>query len=68
MENKIPVEISKLSFEEALHELEEIVKGLEAGDIKLEQAIDNYSRGAALKQHCENKLSCLLYTSDAADE
>ena len=39
-----------------MHELEEIVKGLEAGDIKLEQAIDNYSRGAALKQHCENKL------------
>jgi exodeoxyribonuclease VII small subunit len=32
------------------------VKGLESGDVKLDQAIDSYARGAALKRHCERKL------------
>ena len=55
-ENEIPKEIADLSFEDALQALEEIVKGLESGDVKLDQAIENYERGAALKRHCENKL------------
>ena len=55
-ENNIPEDIAQLSFEEALHALEEIVKGLESGEVKLDQAIENYERGAALKRHCESKL------------
>ena len=55
-ENEIPEDIAKLSFEDALHALEEIVKGLESGDVKLDQAIDSCARGAALKRHCESKL------------
>ena len=55
-ENEIPAEIAEMSFEDALQALEEIVKGLESGDVKLDQAITNYERGAALKRHCENKL------------
>ena len=55
-ETQIPEDISKMSFEEALEALEEIVKGLESGNIKLDQAIDFYVRGTALKQHSENKL------------
>ena len=55
-ENEIPEDIKKLSFEDALQALEEIVKGLESGDVKLDQAIDSYARGAALKRHCESKL------------
>ena len=55
-ENEISEDIAKLSFEDALHALEEIVKGLESGDVKLDQAIDSYARGAALKRHCESKL------------
>ena len=55
-ENEIPENIAKLSFEDALQALEEIVKGLESGDVKLDQAIDSYARGAALKRHCESKL------------
>ena len=55
-ENEIPEDIEKLSFEDALQALEEIVKGLESGDLKLDQAIDSYARGAALKRHCESKL------------
>ena len=48
--------ISKMSFEEALNELEEIVRGIESGDIDLDAAIQAYERGAALKRHCDSKL------------
>lgn len=51
-----PISVEKLSFEQALAELEEIVRGLESGDAKLDDAIGAYERGAALKRHCETKL------------
>ena len=54
--NKTP-EISSLSFEEALAELEDIVRRLEQGKNDLEDAIGAYERGAALKKHCETKLN-----------
>jgi len=53
----IPDEIKALSFEEALSELEDIVRSLESGDTKLDGAIAAYERGALLKQHCEDKLA-----------
>ena len=49
-------DISKLSFEEALAELEGIVQKLESGDAALEDSIALYERGAALKALCETKL------------
>jgi exodeoxyribonuclease VII small subunit len=51
------VEIVAMSFEEALAALETIVRGLESGQQKLEDAIACYERGAALKKHCEAKLA-----------
>lgn len=50
-------DISALSFEDALRELEGIVQQLERGQIKLDEAIAAYERGAALKKHCEAKLA-----------
>ena len=50
-------DISALSFEEALAELEVIVRQLEEGKGRLDEAIDAYSRGALLKRHCEAKLA-----------
>jgi len=50
-------DIAGMSFEDALSELETIVRQLEAGDSKLEDSIAAYERGAALKKHCEKKLS-----------
>ena len=50
-------DIAGLSFEDALAELERIVKGLEGGQQKLEDAITAYERGAVLRQHCEAKLA-----------
>lgn len=52
----IPPAIAKLSFEEALAELEKIVRNLEDGKIKLDEAVSAYEKGAALKLHCESKL------------
>lgn len=50
-------DVSTLSFEDALAELEQIVRGLENGQQKLADAIDAYERGAALRKHCETKLT-----------
>jgi exodeoxyribonuclease VII small subunit len=48
--------VDKMSFEEALAELEGIVRQLEAGEVELEKSIAIYERGAALKAHCEARL------------
>ena len=55
-ENAIPEDIKKLSFEDALKALEDIVTRLESGEISLEESIETYSRGTYLKRHCEEKL------------
>jgi exodeoxyribonuclease VII small subunit len=56
MAEKTEPAIEAMSFEEALNELQSLVKTLEKGEAKLEEAIKAYERGAALKQHCERKL------------
>ncbi len=48
--------VDKMTFEEALAELEGIVRQLEAGDVELEKSIAIYERGAALKAHCDARL------------
>jgi exodeoxyribonuclease VII small subunit len=52
----LPPDIAQMSFEDALAELEQIVKRLETGSGKLNEAIQSYERGALLKRHCEAKL------------
>lgn len=52
----IPPDIAALSFEDALAELERIVRQLEEGRGKLDDAISSYEQGTALKRHCEMKL------------
>lgn len=54
---QIPPDIAKMKFEEALAELEKIVRELEDGKVELDGAIEKYERGAALKRHCEAKLA-----------
>jgi len=55
--NGPPADVASLSFEEALRELEAIVQELERGQVKLDEAIARYERGALLKRHCEAKLA-----------
>jgi exodeoxyribonuclease VII small subunit len=54
--NSIPSDIVKLSFEDALEQLEDIVRELEEGSGELDASIKAYERGAHLKRHCESKL------------
>lgn len=49
-------DIASLPFEKALAQLEEIVNRLESGKADLEQSIEIYGRGEALKKHCEKLL------------
>jgi exodeoxyribonuclease VII small subunit len=52
-----PADIDTLTFEQALAELEGIVKALESGTGALEASVAAYQRGAALRAHCERKLA-----------
>jgi exodeoxyribonuclease VII small subunit len=53
----VPADVASMSFEDALAELEQIVRRLEAGQVKLDDAILCYERGTQLKRHCEQKLN-----------
>ena len=52
----MPDDIAALSFEDALSELEGIVKRIEDGKSKLDDAVKAYERGTWLRIHCETKL------------
>lgn len=49
-------DIANLSYEDALMRLENIVRELEGGRIKLDDAVQAYEQAVKLKQFCENKL------------
>ena len=54
--SNISPDITRLSFEEALEQLEDIVSKLEDGSINLEESSEEDTRGVHLKNHCETKL------------
>jgi len=45
------------SFEQALAELEQIVRKMESGQVSLEDAINDYTKGTGLYEQCQKKLS-----------
>jgi exodeoxyribonuclease VII small subunit len=47
---------SEQSFEQALAELEKIVKKMEGGDLTLEQALATHKRGLELAKFCQQRL------------
>lgn len=47
----------KLTFEQALVRLEEIVEKLDQGDIALEQALALFEEGSKLRAFCEQQLA-----------
>ena len=49
-------ELKKLTFEEAMKELEKLVDSLDKGDVSLDEAIAAYDRGSQLKDYCQKKL------------
>lgn len=48
--------IESMTFETAMAELEKIVGQLEKGEVKLEDSITLYERGATLRARCESLL------------
>ncbi|SHL51132.1 exodeoxyribonuclease VII small subunit [Roseibium suaedae] len=49
-------DVAALSFEDALQQLETIVRQLEQGNVPLERSIEMYERGAQLRKHCDGLL------------
>ena len=49
-------DISALSFEGALHALEDVVRRLESGEVPLDDSITLYERGEALRKRCQTRL------------
>ena len=49
-------DIQRLPFERAMEELETIIKRLEGGQVPLEESVQIYERGEALKRRCEELL------------
>jgi len=51
-----PSEAAKLSFEQALAELEKIVARMESGELSLEQSLAAHKRGLELARFCQQRL------------
>ena len=49
--------LEKMTFEDAMKELENLVDSLDKGDVSLDEAIAAYDRGSQLKDHCQKKLN-----------
>ncbi|HSG35197.1 MAG TPA: exodeoxyribonuclease VII small subunit [Sphingomonadaceae bacterium] len=49
-------DIARMSFEEALKALEEVVRALETGEVPLDESITLYERGETLRKHCQARL------------
>ena len=49
-------DVSSLPFEEAMRQLEDIVRKLESGALTLEDSIAAYERGEVLKRRCDDLL------------
>ena len=48
--------IKDLDFEEAMDQLNEIIHGLESGDVKLSESVDKFELGSELAKHCKKLL------------
>jgi len=48
--------VGKKSFEEAINELEQIVKQIENGDLSLEESLDFFQKGVELSKYCTKRL------------
>ena len=49
-------EIPEMTFEDALRALEDVVRSLESGEVRLDDSISLYERGEALRKHCQARL------------
>ena len=50
------LDVEKLSFEESMSLLEELVKKLEGGNLDLDESLKVYENAVALREHCRKIL------------
>jgi len=55
-ERRTKDELTKLTFEEAIGQLKEIVGKIEQGEIPLQDSLEQYEKGMALIKHCRTIL------------
>jgi exodeoxyribonuclease VII small subunit len=55
-ERKTKDDVGKLTFEQAIHQLKEIVGRIEQGEIPLQDSLEQYEKGMALIKHCRDIL------------
>jgi exodeoxyribonuclease VII small subunit len=55
-ERKPKDDVGKLTFEQAIHRLKEIVDQIEQGQIPLQDSLEQYEKGMALIKHCRDIL------------
>ena len=48
--------MDKLTYEESIKELEQLVKELENGDLTLDESIEKFEKGMELSKHCSKLL------------
>ncbi len=49
--------VAALSFEQAMDELDALVRQMESGELSLDASIAAYRRGAELARHCQARLT-----------
>jgi exodeoxyribonuclease VII small subunit len=55
--NAAPRPVAELTFEQALDELDALVRHMEAGELGLDESIAAYRRGAELARYCQGRLA-----------
>lgn len=65
--------MEKLTFEESVKELEQLVKELESNELTLDESIEKFEKGMKLSKHCsklletaEKKISILIEKEDGS--
>jgi exodeoxyribonuclease VII small subunit len=68
-------DVSKLSFEQAITALTDIVGKIEKGDVPLQDSLDQYEKGMTLIKHCrsllqtaEKRIEVISQQDDAGSE
>lgn len=57
MTKQAPPPVDSLSFEQAIDELDQLVRRMESGELSLDDSIAAYRRGAELARYCQGRLA-----------
>lgn len=57
MPKSAPAPVDSLSFEQAMDELDQLVRKMESGELSLDASVAAYRRGAELARYCQGRLA-----------